>query len=53
VELRLDYTLRNWRIYGRIQNLADETHLYGDGLPAPLRTWLVAASREFERTGLN
>jgi vitamin B12 transporter len=47
VELRLDYAFRNWRIYGRIQNLADETYLYGDGFPAPPRTWLVGAVLEF------
>jgi iron complex outermembrane receptor protein len=47
IELRVDYALGPWRFSGRIQNLTDETYLYGDGLPAPPRTWLVGVSREF------
>lgn len=45
-ELRADYSIGRWLLYGRIKNLANRTYLYGDGLPAPPRSWIGGLSLE-------
>ena len=47
LECRIDYSFKSWRLFTRIENITDKTYLYGDGLPAPPRKWLVGASFEF------
>jgi iron complex outermembrane receptor protein len=47
IELRADYAIGRWLLYGRIKNLANKTYLYGDGLPAPPRSWIGGLSFEF------
>jgi len=47
VELKADYSFGKWRIFGRIKNLTDKSYLYGEGLPAPPRTWLIGMSKDF------
>jgi outer membrane cobalamin receptor len=47
LECRIDYSFKSWRLFTRIENITDKTYLYGDGLPAPPREWLVGASFEF------
>lgn len=47
LELRADYSIGRWTVYGRVKNVADKTYLYGDGLPAPPRSWIGGMSMEF------
>lgn len=47
IDVKADYVFGKWRIFGRIKNLTDEAYLYGDGLPAPPRTWLIGMSVDF------
>ena len=47
IDVKADYVFRRWRIFGRIKNLTDEAYLYGDGLPAPPRTWLIGMNVDF------
>jgi vitamin B12 transporter len=47
LEIRADYAIRRWRLYGRIKNFTNKSYFYGDGLPAPPRSWIAGMSREF------
>ncbi len=47
LDLRCEYRLGAYRLFATVENLCDVDYLYGDGYPAPPRTWLVGLGREF------
>jgi vitamin B12 transporter len=47
LDLRAEYRIGGLTLFTSWKNLFDEQYLYGDGLPAPPRTWLVGVSGEF------
>lgn len=44
---RADYYLKKLRLFLKIENLFDKDYYYGDGYPAPPRTWITGVSYEF------
>jgi iron complex outermembrane receptor protein len=47
LDMRCEYRLGKYRLFTTVENLLDAEYLYGDGYPAPPRTWLLGLSREF------
>ncbi|MGD8563998.1 MAG: TonB-dependent receptor [Desulfarculaceae bacterium] len=47
VDIRAEYNISGWRIFGKIDNIFDEKYIYGDGYPAPPLTWIMGVSYEF------
>ena len=45
--LRAKYHLKKLQLFADIANLFNNNYLYGDGFPAPPRTWLLGAGYEF------
>jgi iron complex outermembrane receptor protein len=46
-DLRADYFIEKVGLFFKIENIFNENYLYGDGLPAPPRTFLVGANVKF------
>jgi vitamin B12 transporter len=47
VDLRAEYSVMSFRIFGKVDNLLDEEYLTGDGYPASPRVWQLGVSRDF------
>jgi len=47
VDLRAEYLLKGYRIFGKVDNLLDEDYLTGDGFPGPPRVWHLGVSLDF------
>lgn len=47
IDFKADYYLKKTRPFLRIENLFNEEYYYGDGYPAPPRTWTGGISYEF------
>jgi len=45
--LRAKYQFKKLQLFADIANLFNNNYLYGDGFPAPPRTWLLGAGYEF------
>ena len=46
-DFKVDFFLKRARLFLKVANLFDKDYFYGDGYPAPPRTWLTGASYEF------
>ena len=46
-DFRVDYVIKKAKLFFKVDNLFDEDYNYGDGYPAPPRTWLVGVNYEF------
>jgi len=46
-DLKADYYLNKLRLFVKIENILNKDYYYGDGYPAPPRTWNVGLSYEF------
>lgn len=47
VDLRAEYLIKGFRIYGKVNNLLDEGYLTGDGFPGAPRIWYLGVSQDF------
>ena len=46
-DFRADYFLKKAKLFLKAANLFDKEYSYGDGYPAPPRTWLIGVNYEF------
>ncbi|MEW6215768.1 MAG: TonB-dependent receptor, partial [Nitrospirota bacterium] len=46
-DLRADYFIKKIGLFFKIENIFNKNYLYGDGYPAPPRTFLVGANYRF------
>ena len=46
-DFRVDYFIKKAKLYFKVANLFDKSYSYGDGYPAPPRTWLIGVNYEF------
>ncbi len=46
-DFRADYFMEKVGLFFKVKNLFDKSYYYGDGYPAPPRTWLIGANYEF------
>lgn len=46
-DLRADYYWKKVRLFLKIENLFDKDYYYGDGYPAPPRTWKIGLNYKF------
>lgn len=47
LDLRAEYQRWGFSFFATCENIFDQSYMYGDGYPAPPRTWMVGLSREF------